>query len=232
MVLKSMSKNRPQVPAPPAADAVMRPDVAITDPEPPRRRRRSFMVIGAVMVLAGAIGFAGLMNASGDRSDVLALARDVPSGKKISAADLRVVSLPDDPGLKPVSAVKKDTVVGRRAASALSEGSLLTAGQLTSRGGLRPGEALVAVEVKRGMAPVDALRPSDTVSLVTRPQEGAAPGKEPAELPEVTGRVVKVGAPASSGDVVVQVAVGDGDSSVVAADASAGRVAIVLKAGG
>ncbi|MEU6680893.1 SAF domain-containing protein [Streptomyces sp. NPDC046925] len=230
-MLKSSTKNRATVPAPPAGD-VMRPDLDIIDPEPPRRRRRSFMVIGAVMVLAGAIGFAGLLNASGERTDVLALARDVPAGQKISAGDLRAVALPDDPGLKPVAATKKDTIVGRRAASALSEGSLLTPRQLTGKGGLRPGEALVAVEVKRGMAPVDALRPGATVSLVTRPKEGEVVGKEPAELTEVTGRVVKVGAPSSSGDVVVQTAVPDTDSGVVASDASAGRVAIVLKAGG
>lgn len=218
------------MPAPPAGD-VMRPDLDIIDPEPPRRRRRSFMVIGAVMVLAGAIGFAGLLSASGERSDVLALARDVPAGQKIAAEDLRVVALPDDPGLKPVAATKKDTIVGRRSAAALTEGSLLTARQLTGKGGLQPGEALVAVEVKRGMAPVDALEAGATVSLVTRPQEGDVVGKEP-ELAEVGGRVVKVGAPSSSGDVVVQVAVGDADSGVVASDASAGRVAIVLKAGG
>ncbi|GHC88273.1 SAF domain-containing protein [Streptomyces flavofungini] len=225
-----MAKNRPTVPAPPGGD-VMRPDIDIVDPEQPRRWRRSFMVLGAVMVLAGAIGFAGLMNASSDRSDVLALARDVPSGKKLTAADLRVVSLPDDPGLKPVSASKKDTVLGRRAAAALAQGSLLTDKQLTGRGGLRPGEALVAVEVKRSMAPVDALRPGDAVQLVTRPQDGEVTGKE-TELVEVAGRVVKVGAPATSGDVVVQTAVEDTDSAAVAADASAGRVAIVLKSRG
>ncbi|WP_409239752.1 SAF domain-containing protein [Streptomyces sp. PA5.6] len=225
-----MTKNKPQVPAPPGADTMMRPDIAITDPEPPRRRRRSFMVIGAVMVLAGAVGFAGLMNASGERSDVLALARDVPSGKKITEQDLRIVSLPDEPGLKPVAAAQKDTVVGRRAGAALAEGSLLTDAQLAGRGGLKSGEALVAVEVKRGMAPVDALHPGDAVSLVTRPQEGAA-DKEQTELDEVAGRVAKVGAPASSGDVVVQVAVAEGDSGPVASHASAGRVAIVLKRG-
>ncbi|MWA07698.1 SAF domain-containing protein [Streptomyces sp. BA2] len=208
----------------------MRPDLDIIDPEPPRRRRRSYMVIGAVMVLAGAIGFAGLLNASGERSDVLALARDVPAGQKITAEDLRVVALPEDPGLKPVAAAKKDTIVGQRTAAALSQGTLLTSRQLAGKGGLRAGEALVAVEVKRGMAPVDALRPGATVSLVTRPKEGEVVGKEP-ELAEVTGRVVKIGAPASSGDIVVQVAVPDATSGVVASDASAGRVAIVLKAG-
>lgn len=230
-MLKSSTKNRGTVPAPPAGD-VMRPDLDIIDPEPPLRRRRSFMVIGAVMVLAGAIGFAGLLNASGERSDVLALARDVPAGQKITAADLRVVALSEDPGLKPVAAAKKDTIVGRRTAAALSQGTLLTSRQLTGKGGLRPGEALVAVEVKRGMAPVDALRPGATVSLVTRPKEGEVVGKEQPELTEVAGRVVKVGAPSSSGDVVVQTAVRDADSGLVASDASAGRVAIVLKTGG
>ncbi|MEV6758395.1 SAF domain-containing protein [Streptomyces sp. NPDC051214] len=219
------------MPVPPVAD-VMRPDLDIIDPEPARRRRRSFMVIGAVMVLAGAVGFAGLLNASGERSDVLALARDVSAGQKITADDLRVVALPEDPGLKPMAAAKKSAIVGRRASAALSQGSLLTSAQLTGRGGLKPGESLVAVEVKRGMAPVDALRPGAIVSLVTRPQEGDVTGTDQRELTEVSGRVVKVGAPSSSGDVVVQTAVPDAASAAVASDASAGRVAIVLKTGG
>ncbi|GGV52571.1 membrane protein [Streptomyces spectabilis] len=228
--MKNVARSKLPVPAPPGAD-VLRPDIDIADPPPPRRRRRSLMVLGAVMVLAGAIGFAGLMDASADRSDVLALARDVPVGKRLAAGDLRVVSLPDAPGLKPVPAKDKSTVLGRRAAAALSQGSLLTAGQLTGRGGLRPGEALVAVEVKQSMAPVDALRPGDAVQLVTRPEDGQAPGKR-GGLVEVAGRVVEVGAPAASGDVVVHTAVLEGDSAAVAADASAGRVAIVLKGKG
>ncbi|QCX82272.1 SAF domain protein (plasmid) [Streptomyces sp. YIM 121038] len=228
--MKNLARNKSPVPAPPGPE-VMRPDIGIVDPQPPRRRRRSFMILGAVMVLAGALGFAGLMHASAERSDVLALARDVPAGQKLTSGDLRVVALSDAPGLKPVPAQQKNQVLGRRAAAALSQGSLLTDGQLTEHGGLRPGEALVAVEVKRSMAPVDALRPGDAVQLVTRPQDGQTPDKQRG-LVEVAGRVVKVGTPSSSGDVVIQAAVPDGDSAAVASDASAGRVAIVLKSKG
>ncbi|MEV6796410.1 SAF domain-containing protein [Streptomyces sp. NPDC051320] len=223
-----MKSNRAAVAVPPGAGPLVRPDVEISDPLPPRRRRRSFMVIGAVMVLAGAIGVAGLLNASSDRLDVLVLAHDVPVGQKIGAADLRVVALPPEPGLNTTPATQRSKMVGRRAAVALSEGSLLTARQLAGNSTLRPGEELVAVEVKRGMAPVDALHPGDGIRLVTTPRDGEVTSDKTAAPKEVSGRVVAVGRPSTSGDVVVQVAVAQADSSSVAADA--GRIAIVLKA--
>lgn len=93
-------------PAPPHGD-IMRPDLDIIDPEPPRRGNRSFMVIDAVMVLADAIGFAVLLNASGERSDVLALARDVPAGSKIAdrqPAPAQAIQPPPAQGVLPVRA--------------------------------------------------------------------------------------------------------------------------------
>ncbi|MCX4554233.1 SAF domain-containing protein [Streptomyces sp. NBC_01500] len=223
-----MKSNRTAVAAPPGAGPLVRPDVEISDPLPPRRRRRSFMVIGGVMVLAGAIGVAGLLNAAGNRSDVLVLAHDVPVGQKIGTGDLRVVALPHEPGLATTPAAQRSAVVGRRAAVALNEGSLLTKRQLAGDSTLRSGEELVAVEVKRGMAPVDALHPGDGIRLVTTPRDGEAVPDKGAGPREVSGRVVTVGRPSTSGDVVVQVAVAQADSSGVAADA--GRIAIVLKA--
>ncbi|MFC9614416.1 SAF domain-containing protein [Streptomyces sp. NPDC056938] len=227
--------NRGGAAVPPAAPHVVRPELDITDPTPPRGRRRSTLVVGAVMVLAGAIGFAGLMNASSDRRDVLALARDVPLGQKLTRDDLRVVSLPAESGLKTVPAGDKDQIIGKRSAAALAAGTTLTRGQLGGKDALAAGEELVAVEVKRGMAPVDALRPGDEVRLVTLPREGeattGADGKKTASA-EADGRVLKVGGPSPSGDVVVQVAVAQADSSQVAADAAASRIALVVKAKG
>lgn len=185
-----------------------------------------------MMVLCGAIGVTWLLNGMTDRTDVLAVARDVRVGQKITAEDLRVVALPDDPALHPIEASERDSIVGQRASARLVAGSLLTEGQLAGGGDLREGEELVAVEVKRGMAPVEALEVNDTVRIVTAQEEGTKPSgtEKPAE--EVTGRVVKVGQPDTSGNTVVQIAVPQASSSTVAARATSGDVALVLASKG
>ncbi|MGW1364903.1 SAF domain-containing protein [Streptomyces chartreusis] len=209
--------------------------MGISDPLPPRQRSRARMLGGAMMVICGAIGVTWLLNGMTDRQDVLAVARDVPVGQQITVEDLRVVALPDDPALHPIEARERDSIVGRRTSARLVAGSLLTEGQLATGSALREGEELVAVEVKRGMAPVDALEVSDTVRIVTAPEEGTKPsgtGTQQEQAEEATGRVVKVGQPDTSGSTVVQIAVPKADSSQVAARAASGDVALVLAAKG
>lgn len=230
MALKSSG-----IPSPAGASApggALRPEaLGISDPLPPRRRSRSRMAAGAMMVVCGALGVAWLVNSASDRADVLAVARDVPVGQKITAEDLRVVALSQDAALHPIPAGERDSIVGKRASVRLVAGSLLAEGQVSNGGGLRDGEELVAVEVKRGMAPVDALEPNDTVRIVSAPADGAQPS-ETAAPDDVTGRVIKVGTPDTSGSTVVQIAVAKTESSGVAARAAAGDVALVLASKG
>lgn len=228
------SKIPAPAPAQPGAGGgVVRPEVPISDPPAPRGRRRSFMIAGCVMVLVGAVGVAGLLNAASDRTDVLALARNVPVGQEITSGDLKVVALPEDPALKPVPAGDKGKVVGRRAAVGLSAGSLLVQGQVADGNALRAAEALVAVEVKRGAAPIEALTPGDTVRIVSTPDPAASVTKPQSAGPDqTTGRVVKVGQADLNGSTVVHVAVPDTDAATVASRAAAGKVALVLAAKG
>ncbi|WP_438490760.1 SAF domain-containing protein [Streptomyces sp. S186] len=182
--------------------------------------------------LVGVLGTSMLVRSAGDRVNVLAIARDVPVGQEITAEDLTTAALPADPALKPVPANQKASVVGRRATAALHAGELLTDGQLHGGSGLAAGQELVAVEVQRGAAPVDALASGDKVKIVTTPGKDEAVTKNTAPPEEVQAKVVKVGAPNASGAVVVQVAVASTDGSVLAARAATGRVAIVLASKG
>lgn len=186
------------------------------------------------MVLCGALGVSWLLNSATDRADVLAIAHDVPSGQALTMQDLRVVALPEDPALKPISASERQNLVGRRTSVRLTAGSLLTDGQLQDGNGLKAGEELVAVEVERGRAPLDALEPTDTVRVVPAQEEAARPttaSKEPV-ADEVTGRVVKIGRPDTSGNTVVQIAVPKDQSSAVASQAVDGKLGLVLVAKG
>ncbi|MDI3390054.1 SAF domain-containing protein [Streptomyces sp. B-S-A8] len=227
-----MKLKNSKVPAPAAPAAahggVARPEVGISEPLPPRQRSRPRAVVGAMMVLCGALGVSWLLNSATDRSDVLAVARDVPSGQTITAQDLRVVALPEDQALRPIPASERADIVGRRASMRLTAGSLLTDGQLQDGNGLRQGEELVAVAVKRGRAPIDALEPADTVRVVPAQEEGARSKPAQESEAEVTGRVVKVGRPDTSGTAVVQIAVPQDQSSAVASQAVDGKLGLVL----
>lgn len=194
------------------------------------------MAAGAVLVVAGALGTAALVSGASDRVDVLAVASDVRAGEQITADDVRVAAVAEDPALQPIPAAEKDAVIGKRAGADLAAGTLLTQGQLSGGSGLRAGESMVAVEAKRGMAPLEALTPGSTVQIVATPgKDGTASSSSAASEAkagsEVEARVVRVGRPDASGSAVVQVAVSSTDASQVAAQAATGKAALVLAGG-
>ncbi|MGI5262503.1 SAF domain-containing protein [Streptomyces angustmyceticus] len=228
-----MNPTPSQIPAPTAAPP-MRPETPIGAGPVPRRRKRSMLVLGVLVTLVGVLGTSMLVRSAGDRADVLAVARDVPAGQEITAEDLTTAALPDDPALQPVKASEKSSVIGRRATAPLHPGELLTDAQVHGGKTLPTGQELVAVEVQRGAAPVDALAAGDKVKIVSTPDkdEPASNSKSQTAPDEIAARIVKVGAPNASGAVVVQVSVASTDGSLLAARAATGRVAIVLASKG
>ncbi|WP_395100694.1 SAF domain-containing protein [Streptomyces noursei] len=225
-----MKNSTSQIPAPTAAP--MRPEIPIGAGPVPRRRKRSMLVLGALVTLVGVLGTSMLVRSAGDRVDVLAVAREVPAGQEITAEDLTTAALPNDPALTPVKASEKASVIGRRATAPLHRGELLTDAQFHGGKTLPAGQELVAVEVQRGAAPIDALASGDQVKIVATPGKDEQVSKKGPAPEEIAAQIVKVGTPNASGAVVVQVSVAGTDSSLLAARAATGRVAIVLASKG
>lgn len=201
-------------------------EIPISDsPARSRTRNRPVLVAGVLLILLGALGGWALVSSAGDRSDVLAVARDVPIGTVLDEADLRIVALPDTPGLSPVPASDLESVVGQRAAVGLTEGTVLTRAQVTGEPTLEDGADLVALEVARGMGPVSALDIGDSVAAVPVPAQGqeAAVAEQP-----ITGTVAEIGRADGNGSVVVHVLVDEADSAQLAAWAAGGEVSLVL----
>src|SRR5262249_58236350 len=88
-----------------------------------RQRRWSLALVAVLVTLGSALAFAVLWTNAGDRQPVLAMARDVPAGQTISAADLRVVRVAADGGIRPVSSSARSQVIGRPAALGLAAGA-------------------------------------------------------------------------------------------------------------
>ncbi|MEV0449792.1 SAF domain-containing protein [Streptomyces sp. NPDC050600] len=201
-----------------------------------RRRRPGMYALAVALIAAGGSGGFLAFQATGERTPVLAVARPVQAGDVIKDSDLIEAQVQLDPALKPVLAAERDKVVGKRAAVALTPGSLLTEGQATSRTLVKPGERLVGIGLKASQMPATRLSPGDKVLVVATPPEGqSAAGKEgqAAEPVQIAARIVKVGEKqATTGDTVVDVAVPSQFGPALAAQAATGDVALVVDSPG
>ncbi|WP_128380303.1 SAF domain-containing protein [Streptomyces cavernae] len=218
----------------PRRDAQRQPDLPVSTGTKKRSGRTwSVPVLLVLVTLIGALGGAVVVTRAGDRVDVLAVARDVPVGQQVTAQDVKVVSFADDPGLSPIPADDRASVVGQRAAVDLHPGDLLTRSQLSARGGLGDTEQVVGVELKRGFVPRDELRPGDKVAAVVLPAQGTdtgstGSGSAGSATPDTIDATVKsVGTPDSTGALVVNLVVAPADGPLLATKAAAKQIALV-----
>ncbi|WP_433108989.1 SAF domain-containing protein [Streptomyces sp. CA-250714] len=171
--------------------------------------RWSGLALCVLLAVVGALVVVVAVSRAGDRVSVLVVSKDVPAGERLTGSDVQVASIAKDPAVATLDSSQRASVVGKRVAVDLRKGSLLSDAQLTPGGGLGDDQQLVGVEVKRGQAPRNALKPGDRVLAVTIPAQGEdVSSGETAKDPEsVEAQVVSVGPPDASGAMTVNVAV-------------------------
>ena len=212
-----------------------------TEPEPrqrvrppqiaPQGRSRNvpWMVMGTLLVVGGALLFALLASQLADRQPVLALARSVPAGQVIRAADLKVVRISVDGELLGMPSAERGAVIGRPAARDLARDTLLTRDDVGAGSGLSQGKAIVGLGLKSGQLPSQDLASGARVVILDTGEATGGGSTAPKALAE--GRVTEVkkeATGASAGTVVVSVVVDESDAPAVAAANAGGRVALVL----
>jgi Flp pilus assembly protein CpaB len=203
-------------------------------PVPPARRRSvPHLVLGALLVVACAVGFAVAASNVDHRSSVLVLARPVTVGQRLTATDLRSVRMSADAGVSTIPASLLDQVTGQTVAVSLPAGALLTRDEI-GQVALPAGQAVVAVAVKPGQAP-PSLAAGGHVLLVVVPSNGPAAvgttsdtAKPAGPWPGVVTAVTDL--TDASGGSVVSVQVADADAQEVAA-LPAGQIDLVLVPG-
>jgi hypothetical protein len=228
--------------------------VAEREAATPRRRRPVLWAAGTALVAVGGLSTAVLVGRAGDRVEVLAVARTVPVGQTITAADVTVARIPVDPALQPVPAGARNRVVGQVAAVELRAGSLLTGGAVTHTAVPGPGEQVVGVAAGSGQLPARGLKPGDRVLVVPVPGGSGGPaegggsggygdaggvdgvgnvGDEASPVATaVQASVAQVGPADANGTSTVDVLVDAEVGPRVAVLASTGRVALVLLSAG
>ncbi len=189
-------------------------------PRPPgHRRNRAAVVLGLLLVVGFGLGAAALYASAGQRDAVLAMAREVPAGARITDADLRVARVQADSSTTPVPVSARSQVVGRVARVGLVPGSLLTPAHLAPKGeGLPAGQSVVALLLQFGQAP--ALSPGDRVIVVA-----------PAQNLNVAAQVFAVDRRSpSSDDIRVSLLADDANATRIASIAAAkGEISVVLR---
>ncbi|WP_448620407.1 SAF domain-containing protein [Geodermatophilus sp. URMC 65] len=222
----------PTTKAPGPAAAVNEASRAPALPPPRRRRRPALLALALAMVVLGALGAAYLATSLGQTSPVIAVAREVPWGQTVTAADLVEARVSVDPALAPIPYAERDQVIGLVAASTLTPGSLLTREALTEQPLPPAGQQLVGVGVSAVQLPTTPLRPGDDVLLVPVAGSGGSGAPAAVGTPRtVPATVVRSGSPGTDGLRVVDVLVDAADGPDVAARAAAGLIAIVVVAG-
>ncbi|WP_233288926.1 SAF domain-containing protein [Kitasatospora sp. MBT63] len=202
--------------------------VPITESAPRRGRRPALVGIGVAVAVVGALGGWSLVDQARDRVQVLAVARPVPAGQAITAADLVAAEVAPDPALRPVAVSRSKEIVGKTAATDLVPGSLITTQSVREGKPVTTGRDVVGILTKPGQMPQGRLQIGDAVILVATPRQDDT--KADAQPATINAVVARVGDADGNGVIVVDVAVSPVDSPSVAAWTASGRIGIVLKA--
>jgi SAF domain len=169
-----------------------------------RPQRPTRALVGALVVVASVVAAIALYTRIGDRTEVLAVARDVLAGEQITDADIEVVSISSDDAIPTVPATQGRTVVGQYARVRLLAGSLLSSESVQPLPLVDPERVLMSVVVPVGLVPVGLREQSRVVLVVTPPTTGG--DRPPPALVEATVAAV----PRNLGEIVGSADAGQG----------------------
>lgn len=191
-----------------------------------RRMRPGLLGLAVLLVVLGGLGSAFAVTSVRATGSYLAVARDVPVGRELVAADVITVQVAGGQSLSPVPASKLDEVVGKRATVALTPGTLLTMAQLTDAPMIGPGQQQVAIGLKATEVPAKELRPGDRVLLFSTPDRDA---RAAAPSTRFQATVIDTAKP-DKANTVLYLALASRDVPAVVNLADASRIAVVLDA--
>jgi hypothetical protein len=181
------------------------------------------VVVAVALVCAGAVLGLWLWMSASTVTEVVAVRTSVQRGHLVALEDLTTVRVTLDPQLRTVPAAELESLVGKRAATDLAPGTLVTPDQVSDAVVPGLGQSVVGIPVAPGLMPAEPLVAGDTVRLVHTP--GLA-GQVTAAPVTVTATVLSV----TPGDThtVVDVLVTSDQAADLAARAATGDLAVVL----
>ncbi len=198
-------------------------------PVPPvRQRNLTRTAIGVVVLAVSILGVVSVTATTGRTRRVLVAARTVPVGEAITPTDLHSVRVPSTLSVPTILASDRAQVVGHRAVTTLTAGSVIT-DQQVGASGATAGTALVGATLRPGQYPT-RLAVGDRVLIVITPEPG---GTDPSgEVTPLRGVVTDLANDAtgtqSTGAMVVSLRVRVTDAPAVAVAGGTGNLDLVV----
>jgi hypothetical protein len=210
-------------------------DEAPRTPEPPRlpaRRTPKWIARGVIAICLGGLLSYVIYARVATESAVVAMAATVYRGEVIEASDLTSVTLSGDPSVPTLPADPAASVVGRRAAYDLVDGSLLSPSAVTSTALPAAQRAVVGLRLAGGRAPADFLVPGAPIRLVALPPADAQPGvADPYAGKTFVARAVSSQPGPDAGSLFVDVDVPAAQAPTIALLGAQDRLSVVRDAG-
>ena len=193
---------------------------------PGRRRQTPLVVVGVLLVVGCALGFADASLSLANHQEVLAVTQPVAVGQVLTAGDLRPVRVSTGTGLRVVPVTAEASVVGRPVAVALVAGALLVPAEIGAGSPAAAGADVVAVALKAGLFPPD-LAPGDRVQVVPVVTSASSTPTASGSPVDATVLGVQAAAASSNADTVFSLQVARSEADGVASLAAAGEASLV-----
>lgn len=195
---------------------------------PPKPRRRAWQIATAVALgAAGMIGGVLAWTSTSSMTAVLVAKETMHRGDVITEESFTPARTYDDAALDPVTAAELSDLLGERLALDVAGGSIVTHDAVTGFEPTQPGRLLVGVRLDSAHAPGSPLLVGDEVLVVVTPPEGGATGE--GVPPSAHAEVASVAVDPEFGGTILDLLVTEADGPMVAANAAAGNVAVLLE---
>ncbi|WP_284747691.1 SAF domain-containing protein [Amycolatopsis sp. RTGN1] len=193
------------------------------------RRRLPHLLVGVLLVVVCVGGALWWSSNAQDRVPVLAVARPLSVGHVLEPADVHEVEISAADAVATVPTEQASAVLGRRMATSLGPGSLLTPSSVGPATIPAAGYAVVAVALKPGQFPLE-LAPGSPVLVVlaTSPPSATQLAGDDSTWPATVTGVAKA---ETDQNTVISLQL-PGTTAPALARVPAGQVSLVLLAGG
>ena len=204
------------------------PTSAATTPGVFGRRRSRITMVGVLLAIVGGLmaWFAYAQATQG--VEVIATARHIAYGARITEADVQPVEIPAGSTLRVTAWSDLQTVVGQVATTDLPPGALVSPDAVGAARRPARGEAIVGLPIGAGRLPVSGLLPRDVVEIV----QPATAQTVQAGSTGLRATVLAIGDPDAAGHRTVDLIVPDTAVEEVAAAAGNDNILLVLVASG
>lgn len=194
-----------------------------------RMQRSPLRIALAILcIVLAALGAAWGATKYRHTTDVVSVRQSVSRGEIIQREDLQSASITLDPALHTIPKSQLESLVGKRAASDLRSGALVTPDSVSSANFPPKGGSVVGIYLSNGQLPQTKLRSGATVRLVATPKSQDDLPAVSAQQTSFNATVVEIHQQGDSTHTSLDVLVPSAQATQVAALAATQRLAVIL----